>query len=67
MKVVLFSFFALLLPLVVPAQALPIKVYGNEENSPVFVTGNMLQDEQGMMWFVEKKTITKYNGASSRR
>ncbi len=63
MKGGLLAFFTILWQVASFAQTLPIKVYSNEENSPVFVTGNILQDPQGMMWFVEKKTITKYDGA----
>ena len=64
MKGVLSTFFALFFYFQINGQSLPVKIYNAEENAPIHLNGNILQDHNGFIWFVEKNAVIKYNGKS---
>jgi len=64
MKRGLITFFLIFLNLMGYGQSLQLKLYQSEENAPIKLNGNFIQDSKGFFWFVERNSILKYNGKS---
>ena len=64
MKRGIITFFLIFLNLIGYRQSLQLKLYQSEENAPIKLNGNFIQDSKVFFWFVECNSILKYIGKS---